>query len=191
MSHEQQASLTDETLLARTSAGDANAFSALVQRHGGAVLRYLRSVAGSDRGVEDAAQDALIDLWTHADRVRTGAVRAWLFTAARRRLFRGQRGGGAEPVDDADLAVLADAAGFGAEPGPEVQLAAAQEIAHLRLALDRLAPPYREAIVLVDLEGLSYEEAAEVVSASVPSVRSRLHRARLSLAAALRAEVLS
>jgi RNA polymerase sigma-70 factor (ECF subfamily) len=89
------------------------------------------------------------------------------------------------------LAVLARAAGFGAESLPEAQLSDAESLHRLHRAIDRLSPHYREVIVLVDLESLSYDAAAAITNLSVPSVRSRLHRARLALAASVREEVLS
>ena len=65
------------------------------------------------------------------------------------------------------------------------RLAGARDAEMLRVALAALPSRYRELIILCDLHGLSYESAAEVVGASVPAVRSRLHRGRARLRATL------
>jgi RNA polymerase sigma-70 factor (ECF subfamily) len=199
MSHETD-ERDDATLTQLTASGDGAAFAALVRRHSAALLRYLGSLGAQSAQADDAAQDALVDFWTHASSVTSSSVRAWLFTAGRRRLLRANRHAAVHPLDDAraceladhaDLAVLARAAGFGAESLPEAQLSDAESLHRLHRAIDRLSPHYREVIVLVDLESLSYDAAAAITNLSVPSVRSRLHRARLALAASVREEVLS
>lgn len=187
----------DATLTRLTAAGDGSAFAALVRRHSGSLRRYLGHLGAGHAAADDAAQDAFLDFWTHADGVATASVRSWLFTAGRRRLLRAYRHAAVHPLDDAracelaeqaDLAVLARAAGFGNEPGPEVQVAHAESLSRLRSALERLNPHYREAIVLVDLESLTYDAAAAVAQLSVASLRSRLHRARLALSVSLHEE---
>lgn len=190
----------DATLTRLTATGDVSAFAALVQRHSGSLRRYLGHLGAGHAAADDASQDAFLDFWTHADGVETGSVRSWLFTAGRRRLLRAHRHAAVHPLEDAracalaehaDLAVLARVAGFGGEASPEAQVSHAESLSRLRSAMDRLSPHYREAIVLVDLESLSYDAAAAVAQLSVASLRSRLHRARLALAASLHKEAAS
>lgn len=64
---------------------------------------------------------------------------------------------------------------------PEAELLSQETRTMLAMAIDALPDPYRAVLVLRDVEGLSNEEAAKVVGASVPAVKSRLHRARLAL----------
>ncbi len=108
-----------------------------------------------------------------------GDGRAWLLTIVRNvcftRLRERQRAVATEPFDDA-------AHGAENETG-EANAVAWREINEARLseALQRLAPEFREAIVLHELEGLSYREMAEVAAIPIGTVMSRLARARAKL----------
>jgi RNA polymerase sigma-70 factor (ECF subfamily) len=83
----------------------------------------------------------------------------------------------------------------GVEPAvtedPSARIAHAQELDRLRKAIVGLPSRYREVVVLCDLHGLSYADAAHVIAAPVGTVRSRLHRARTMLAGCLRVEDVS
>ena len=80
-----------------------------------------------------------------------------------------------------DSALLA-----GADPGPEGRVVRAEEVDAVLRAIGRLELSQRVPLVLRELEGLSYEEVAEVLDVNVGALRSRLHRARVALLAELR-----
>lgn len=174
--------------MARAAAGDRGAFSDIVRRHQRAVLGFLRWASATPAAAEDALQDTFVAAWRHAGDLRGVAVRPWLLTIARRALARGQRRRAGEPPDTDPLSALGERAGWGSED-PEAIVAAAEQRAVLEAALQRLGDEAREAIALVDLEGLGYVDAAAIAEVALPAFKSRLHRARLELAANLREEV--
>ena len=178
-------SAEDADLLARSAGGDTRAFEVLVARHGGPVLRFLRSLgAGAD--AEDLVQETFLAAWRSAARFRNeGSVRSWLFTPARRRAHRAWRRAASER-DNQPLSELAEAAGWG-HSGLRADLETRlTDRLLLDQALERLAPADRASLLLVDAEGLSLAEAAQALDLSLPAMKSRLHRARLRLAAQLR-----
>lgn len=179
---------TDCELLRATAAGDGDAFARFVARHRAAVYRYLRT-RGGDADAEDAMQQTFVQAWrTAATIVVEGSARAWLFTVARHALQRLARrtpttlDPAQEPID-----TLGERAGFAAEDAtPDRFAAAAEERDLLRTALASLPDVDREILTLRDLEQLPGEEVAELLALSLPAMKSRLHRARLHLVAALR-----
>jgi len=180
---------SDETLLTAVAGGDGKAFARLYERHGGALLRYLRRIVG-DRA-EDALQNAFIDAFRAASSFRgDSSARTWLFTIARhqalrmrRRTFPGEMGA-IEEHDETPLLELGVAAGWGADPETLAHRARQRET--LEAALAALQPADREVIVLRDVEQLTGPEAAQVIGLDLAALKSRLHRARLKLAGELR-----
>ena len=182
----------DEALLRRAGAGECGAFEALVLRHGGALRRFVVGLVGP-READDALQQGLVAAFRGAGGFRGAArARTWLFTVVRNAALRHRRREArhaheAVPEDEALLA-LGLAAGWGASPERLVERS--QQRALLARALGRLPARDREVVMLRDVEGLAGPEAAEVLGLAVPAMKSRLHRARLRLAAALREESL-
>jgi RNA polymerase sigma-70 factor (ECF subfamily) len=178
----------DAALMLRAAAGDRGAFADVVRRHQRAVFGFLRWASASPTAAEDALQDTFVAAWRHAGDLRGAAVRPWLLTIARRTLARGRRRRAGEPAEVEPLSALGERAGWGSED-PEAIVAAAEQQAVLAAALVRLDDDAREAIALVDLQGLGYVDAAAIAEVTLPAFKSRLHRARLELAASLREEV--
>ncbi len=175
----------DAALLRRAAGGDRSAYDTFVTRHQDALFRFLRLAAGQDGDAEDALQEAFLAAWRAAGGFRGGdSARAWLFTIGRHALLRLRRRRVDEPADLVPLEALGCEAGWGGEPA--VEPAGGDRRAQLTAALGRLAPPDREVIVLRELEGFSGEEAAALLGLELPALKSRLHRARLRLAAELR-----
>lgn len=177
---------SDLELLRRTQAGDRAAFSALVERHQAAVFRFARSLSGDSAAAEDALQETFIAAWRHVAQFREeGSVKGWLFSITRNAVLSARRWEAARPVAyEPSLEALGLAAGWGDDrPG----LAAALERRDsVERALSKLSAEDREILLLRDVEGLSGEEASSVLGLSLPAVKTRLHRARLRLAGALR-----
>lgn len=179
---------TDAGLLARTAGGDHTAFEELVRRHAASVYRFARAVARSEADAEDAMQEAFVAAFRHAASFRgDAAVRTWLLTIARNAAWRMRRRVADDVIDEVDEWRIAQAAGWG-QTDPEQAAIAAGERERLRAALESLPAPDREILVLRELEELTGEETARVLGLSVAAMKSRLHRARLRLAAVLRAE---
>ena len=136
--------------------------------------------ARSDRA-DDLVQETLMKAWKHHDSFQPDTnMKAWLYTILRNEFYTQLRKRKRE-VEDAD--------GFYAS---KVVVPAEQnghlDMADLRIALAKLPEDQREAIILVGASGFSYEEAAEICSVAVGTVKSRVNRARARLAVLLQLE---
>ena len=178
---------SDAELLRRAAAGDATAFEGFVERHQAAVYRLIRAIAPGPADAEDALQETFLACWRSAGTFAGGAsARRWVLTIARnaaRRLYRRRRG---EPTDFVSLDQLGREAGWGVTDPPTAWDERADPREALEAALMRLTTEEREVLIMRDLEGLSGEETARALHLTVPAMKSRLHRARLRLAATLR-----
>ncbi|MEN0065905.1 MAG: RNA polymerase sigma factor [Myxococcota bacterium] len=178
---------SDVQLVARIATGDRAALGALVERHEAMVHRYARSLTRDAEAAEDAMQQAFLDVLRGARTFRgASTVRAWLLTVTRHAVFRHARRRAGEPEHHVPFDELASLAGWGADP--EELAGRASDRALVRRALDTLAPAFREVVTLRDLEGFSGEETARILGITLAATKSRLHRARLELSAALRKE---
>ncbi len=176
-------SASDETLMVGVVAGDREAFAGLYRRRRPDVYRFALHMTGSPAAAEDVAQDVFLAVIRDAGRYTPGrsTVVAWLLGIARNHALRRLTERRHEPLPPPGL-----------EPGvvvdPATGLARGQDIAIVRAALAALPIAYREAVVLCDLQELSYQEAADAAGCAIGTIRSRLHRGRALLAAALRKE---
>ena len=177
---------SDQQLLGRAAEGDADAFTELVRRYGASVLRWAQSLSGNATLSHDVAQQSLLSAYRGAHTYRGAAsVKSWLFTITRNTARRlGARHQLEVPHEEPLLRLGVDA-GWGS-PDPEMLAVRAERHAHLYAALNRLAEADRQVILLRDIEQLSGPEAAELLGVSLRAMKSRLHRARLRLAVALR-----
>lgn len=179
---------TDAALVALASAGDHDAFGVLVARHQASVFRLARAVTHSREAAEDVLQQAFLAAWQALPRFRGEAsLRTWLLTIARHAAVRRQVAAAREPIDDTPLEELGLQAGWGSD-GPEVLAIRAEAHATVSRALAALDAEDRTVLTLRELEGLSGEATAALLGISLPAMKSRLHRARLRLAAAIRQE---
>jgi len=179
----------DEQLLPRIAAGDTHAFTLLFRRRQAAVYRFALHMAGAASVAEDVTQDVFIEVMRFAARYEPGRsnVISWLYgiarNCARRRLERDRQ---LEPLADHDEGE--DGIALAVHPDPLADLTREESIARLREAVLSLPFRYREAVVLCDLQELSYAEAADALGCAVGTVRSRLHRGRALLGAKLAAD---
>ena len=179
----------DAELIRAAAAGDRTAFGELVVRHQASVHRFARALTGSPAAAEDVLQETFLAAWRHARTYRgESSLRSWLLTIARRQSFHLRRRPADESSSDDSLEQLAQAAGFADEAGPERAAMAAQRRARLSAALEALPPEDTEVLLLRDVEEFSGEETAGTLGLTMAAMKSRLHRARLRLAAALREE---
>ena len=164
-------------------------FDDLVQEHQAAVFRFTRSIAADDAAAEDALQETFLAAWRSADDFRgDGSVRAWLFAIARNAVMRQHRRRVDEPKETDSLSDLGDAAGWGSEDDPEHEMIESEQRTMFERAMQRLSGADREILLLRDIEGVSGEEAASIVGVPLATMKTRLHRARLRLAANVRNE---
>ena len=174
---------SDEALIAAVAAGDREAFGALYRLRRPDVYRFALHMIGSPSAAEDVAQDVFMVVIQEARRYSPAraAVVPWLLGIAKNLARRRMSDRRYEPLPDSGdgPAVHAD---------PADGLARARQVDALRRALGTLPVPYREAVVLCDLQELSYQDAACVAGCAIGTVRSRLHRGRQLLAAKVRGE---
>jgi RNA polymerase sigma-70 factor (ECF subfamily) len=185
--HLKDESTPDPHLIALTAAGDRRAFERLTERHAAAVLRLATAVTDDPASAEDILQQTFLSAYRNAASFRgEGSARAWLLTIARNAAYRLRAKQGREDLMNEPLMTLGRDAGWGSD-NPEALAIAAQRRDTLTRALQTLSPGDREVLILRDIEGLSGQEAAEVLGITGRALKSRLHRARLRLAGALRA----
>jgi RNA polymerase sigma-70 factor (ECF subfamily) len=181
----------DDGLIARIAAGDDDAFAAFVHRHQDGVYRYLVARTRSASAADDALQETFVAVWRGAAAFRAeGSARGWLFGLARRQAARTFRRRVGEPADHDGVEAI-DVVGWSAGWGtgdPERALAAAESKERLLRALATLSDEDREVVELRDLAGLDGAAVAEALGVGLLAMKSRLHRARLRLMAALRAD---
>ena len=178
----------DDELLRQTAAGSQPAFAELFRRLHPLVFRFALHMTGSVSTADDVVQDVFLIVMRDAGRYQAGraAVAAWLCGIARncvrQRMERDHR---LTPLDLSDDHEPASDGREGADPLSG--LLRAERIESLRRAVHTLPLPYREALVLCDLQEMTYEDAARALECPIGTVRSRLHRARTMLAAKLSA----
>lgn len=166
-------------LLARAAAGEPEAFGAIYQTYQHVVYRFGYAMTGSRDAAEDITQEVFVTLFREIARYdpSRASFTTYLYgivrNMSRDRLRRERR---FIPFDLIGLGVAAIH-----ESDPFDAIDGAEMAASLRGALRRLPTRYRELIVLCDLHGQSYADAARVTGCSIAAVRSRLHRGRAML----------
>jgi RNA polymerase sigma-70 factor (ECF subfamily) len=209
--------LTDEGLLRRMMAGDENAFTVLYRRRHPSIFRFALHMSGNVAVAEDVTQEVFMTLIRDARRFdpARGSLGGFLLGVARNHLRkRWEQDRRSVPLaEDADELgrTLVGPADFsiGNENGSTSSngsgngngtsafhdshdsFASLETVGRVRQAIQTLPENYREAVVLCDLEEMSYEEAAQALDCPVGTVRSRLHRGRAMLLEKLREPLVS
>jgi len=183
----------DAELCRRAAEGDRQAMSALVAAFRGPLYRFARRLTRDDALAEDVLQETFLTALKKVGGWRgEGTCRGWLFSIARTQVLMAQRRRTGEPEGfeevepEAELPRLGLEAGWGAAMDPEALASRMEAQAQLEAALATLAPAEREVVALRDLEGLSGEDTAQALGLSLAAMKSRLHRARLALVAAVK-----
>ena len=180
---------TDEALMAMLRNGDDVALAGLMTRWEVPLKRFLLRLGIATADAEDLAQETFVRIFQTRDRYRPGSrFKPWLLTIAGNLARNAHRWKRRHPTDSMD-AVTEDG-GLGAWSDrdgarPDERAANVSVAETVRGAVMALAPALRDSVVLVDLEDLSYAEAAQVLNCSVKSVETRLYRARNQLRDAL------
>lgn len=148
-----------------------------MERHQGIVYNTCLRVLGNAQAAEDATQEAFFAAYRGIKSFRGGAFRGWLLRIATNQCYdrlRRRRPGQNEPLTD-DLQ-LADPA-----PQPDAAASSAETIAILEHAIRQLPDDQRLCVVLIDVQGLDYDEAAQAMNLNLGTVKSRLSRGRARL----------
>ena len=172
----------DSDLLKLAAQGNEPAFLTLYQRHQGPVFRFALHMSGQLETAEEIVQEVFLSLLsaTNGFVAANGSLQGYLIGTARnmvrRRLREARRF-----VDESERGIV-DTAMIDA-------LNREQELRELRAAILNLPANYREVVVLCDLEGMDYSQAANSLGCPLGTVRSRLHRARAILAAKMKKRI--
>jgi len=165
-------------------------FSEVVMPHLDDAYSLARWLAGNPHDAEDIVQEACLRAFRAIGQFSSGNGRAWLLAIVRNvaltLLARNRR---TPVVATDDLAELEPAADETDQPSPEAALIAKADAAVLDKAIAALPTPFRETLVLRDMNGLSYKEIAAITLSPVGTVMSRLARARKLLMAAIGKEI--
>lgn len=155
----------------------------IVREHSTRVYRLAFRLTGNAHDAEDLTQDVFVRVFRSLSTYTPGTFEGWLHRITTNLFLDGARRKQRIRFD----ALGDDAAERlqGREPTPEKALADRTFDADVQAALDALAPDFRAAVVLCDIEGLSYEEIAATLGVKLGTVRSRIHRGRAQLREAL------
>jgi RNA polymerase sigma-70 factor, ECF subfamily len=168
----------DHELVRRTLAGDSSAFGELVETHSAVVHRVAARVVGPDEA-DDVAQDAFLRAFHRLDRFRgESPFRAWLLRIVHNTALNAISRKRAEPVGGGEEVQEHD---FDVDPADRVPARRLEELERrrrLEAKLTELRSEHRVVLVLRDVEGMAYEEIADVTESPLGSVKGRLHRAR-------------
>lgn len=176
----------DEKLIAMARSGNPGAFETIVDRYQGRLLGFCRQMLGSTEDAEDVLQEVFVNAYKAmlADE-REINLRPWLYRIARNRCLNYLRKPKADAQESMDMV-------------PEVDAASTAERVHNREEfrqilsdVNKLPETQRSALLLREMDALSYEEIAAAMDTTVPSVKSLLVRARISLTEASQARLLT
>ncbi len=180
--------MTDEALLERARRGDRDAFTELVSRHQDALYTMALRLLGRPEDAADVVQETFLRAYVNLPKLRGVAVKGWLFRVAvnaardvQRRAVRRPT----SPLEDGEGKIidLPDPA-----LGPDATAEARERAGAIREALLALPLEFRQALVLRDVNDLSYEEVATVLRVPLGTVKSRISRARAQVAQTLHAQ---
>ena len=183
----------EDRLIERLRQGDTQALEALMTRYSGRVYRLAFGITRNDADAEEIVQDVFLTLFRKIDTFEgRSALGTWIYRVTANAALikrRGQRVELEVLLEDYLPRFLEDGhregdraflcADWSQRPDEVAQGVETRAI--LTQALERLPDTYRAVVLLRDLEGLSNDEAAEVLGETVASVKSRLHRARMAL----------
>jgi RNA polymerase sigma-70 factor (ECF subfamily) len=197
---------TDEELVARARKKDFAAFEALLERYEDKVFRLAFRFVRNESDAKEILQDTFLSIWRKLDTFKGDSqFSSWVYrvaaNAALMRL-RSQRrhpqistedlpAGFLDRYTAGDGAAYGDSYGHLPSPGenwakrPDEELQSDELRRHIQAAVDALPEIYRTVFLIRDVEGLSTEETAEVLGISMPTVKTRLHRARIALREAI------
>lgn len=179
---------TDVLLLRSAAKGDEEAFALLYRRHQGALYRYALRMTGSAWGAEEIVQDVFMTLMREPKKYdpARGSVGALLFGIARNRVMKHLE---RTPREVSLEEKNEDGTGAGIvlqdNFTPAMWVEKRERMDQVRAAVLDLPAEFREAVVMCELEEMSYEEAARTTGCPIGTIRSRLHRGRALLLAKL------
>src|ERR1700712_765493 len=176
----------DEKLIAMARSGNAGAFEMIVDRYQGRLLGFCRQMLGSTEDAEDVLQEVFVNAYRAmlADE-REINLRPWLYRIARNRCLNHLRKPTADAQESMDMVPAVEAS------STAERVHNREEFRQILSDVNKLPETQRSALLVREMDALSYEEIAAAMETTVPSVKSLLVRARISLAEASQARLLT
>lgn len=179
--------MVEAELIKEARRGDLDSFNRLVLAYQDLLYSHAYRMMGEAEAAEDATQDAFISAYRNLGSYRGGSFKAWLLRIVTNRCYdelrRRKRRPTTplEPLDRDDEEI--ESPRWMTDPGetPEEAVDRAELARALQNCLDGLPAEFRAVVLLVDIQGMDYAEAAQVVHTPLGTVKSRLARARLRL----------
>ncbi len=174
----------DDRLVALSQEGDLASFNALVERYQDRVYNLCWRMLGLREAAEDAAQETFLAAYRSIRRFRGPSFRAWLLRIAANASTDELRRRRRRPQVSLDTPSADGEAAFDPpdpSAGPEEWALRREQARHMQAALLTLPGDQRLAVVLCDVQGLSYEEISEAMGSSLGTVKSRISRGRARL----------
>jgi RNA polymerase sigma factor (sigma-70 family) len=163
--------------------GERPSWDDIVDQHSGRVYRLAYRLSGNRADAEDLTQDVFVRVFRSLDSFTPGTFEGWLHRVTTNLFLDGARRKARIRFDS--IGDQGDLRISGRAPSSDREVLDSVFDSDVESALQDLAPEFRAAVVLCDIEGLSYEEIADVLGVKTGTVRSRIHRGRSQLRKAL------
>lgn len=171
----------EEDLIKQSQGGDLDSFNLLVEIYQGPIYNLTLRMLGSPQDAEDVAQDAFVLAWKAIPGFKGGSFKAWLFRIASNActdLLRSKKSRKADSLD----AIFPEYNPLPSQvESPEDHVMREEVTRLIGQQLLSLSDEQRLVVTLADLQGLSYEEIAQITDCSLGTVKSRLNRGRANL----------
>jgi len=183
---------TEIMLIQKAQRGDVDAFNMLVLKYQDMLYRIAWRILHDEFAADDATQNAMIQTFKNIKSFRGGSFKSWLARVTvnasydELRRWKRQPAMSLEQFNNEGDEIESPLWMRDPATGPEDALESVEMRDAIQHCLRDLIPDYRTVVVLVDIEGLSYEEAAQAVRIPVGTVKSRLARARMQIRKTLR-----
>lgn len=177
--------MDEKALIDAARRGDVGSFNQLVLSYQSMVYNVAYRILGDRDAAADAVQDAFLLAFKAIGKFRGGSFRAWLLRIVTNSCYDQLRRKQRQPTASLDALLVSNPAPIRPLTDPEEspeEYAMRQELSNaLQLGIGILPPEQRATLVLSDIQGLSYQEIAEITGVSLGTVKSRLSRARSKL----------
>jgi RNA polymerase sigma-70 factor, ECF subfamily len=149
-------------------------FSSLYKKHAPDVYRFALYLSGERGEAEDITSETFVRAWTSPGPIEVATVKSYLFTIARNLFLQGRQKKSRHVALDDELR--------DPQAGPYVQAEQKEKLLSVMTELQRLPEASRSALLMRAVDGMAYEEIAQVLGISLVAVKVKIHRARLALA---------
>ena len=174
----------ENALVEAAQRGELSAFNALISAYQQQAYRIAYRILGDGDSAADAMQDSFIKVYNRIHQFRGGSFKAWLFRVVINTCYdrmRGDRRRRAKLLDGDEILPEHDYRLIDAKPTPHEKAESSELMRMMMTEIRKLPKEQQQVLILCDLEGLAYHEAASVTGSNLGTVKSRLSRARAKM----------